>query len=88
MATMRASCLITISPTITPDGCERLADAVINKTFPGNAGGVVLMLRGRVARVLAPLCLEVIARKQQVEVRVVRDGLTFTLEPVERQESN
>ncbi len=83
MSTMRASCLVTISPTITPEGCERLADAVINKTLPDNRGGAVLLLRKRVAAVLAPLCLEVIQRNQKVEVRVVRDGFTFTLEPVE-----
>lgn len=88
MTMMRTSCLVTIQPTITPQGCERLADAVTNKLWPGNAGGVVLAFHRKTTALLAPLCMEVIERNQAVEVRVVRDGVTLTLEPVERQEAN
>ncbi len=80
MSGMRATCLITIRPHITPDGVHRLADAVVNKLWPDNAGGVVLLYHQRAVKALAPIAYECTRRNQSVELRAIRQGMHITVE--------
>jgi hypothetical protein len=81
MIDMHASCLVTIQPTITPERVGALADRIINQLWPGNAGGVVFLFRGRMAQALAPIVAEVMTRGKPARFRVQRNGMAYTIEP-------
>ncbi len=87
MTTMCATCLVTIQPNITPAGTDRLVAAIIDRLWPGNAGGVHLMYQWRgVTPALKALCAEVVKRGHPLEVRVRRNGFTLTVEPADQRD--
>jgi hypothetical protein len=81
MSGLHAECTVTIAPTITPERVLVMAGVIVDKLFPGNAGGVHYLFDKRVAALLCPLAREAQNRQKTARARVVREGFTFTLAP-------
>ncbi len=80
MAEMYAHCTVTLRPTLTTARIPDVATAIINKLWPGNSGGVVILHRHHLVEKLTPLVDFVRLSGMEQSLRVVRDGMAYRFE--------
>ncbi len=78
MSELSAKCAVTLQPTMTVERLPVLADAILNKLWPDNAGGVVWLQRPKLVKMLEPLQEFVARTKVPQQFWVHRDGVTLS----------
>lgn len=82
MVDRRKSVKVIIRPHITPERAARLVDIVANKLWPGAAGGAQWITKQKIGKQLIALACEVTQRGQAIELRIVRNDVSFKFEPI------
>lgn len=79
---MNKSVVVTIRPHITPERAQAMVDVIANKLWPGAAGAAQMITKQKIGKQLLGLAYTVTQKNQAIKLRVKREGMSFTLEPM------